>query len=158
MELDARGGATLDGGDDRGLVLDLGDDDAVGRLAGKGVGEIDVLAVEAVEERRRGGHPERVPAHVWDTSGPEPSHRPTQHAETASTLLAFLEEELHAQADAEHWPPGGDALAQDVRKAVGLQPSGCALRIADAGNHGELRLANGGRVTGHFTVPQKKGG
>ena len=53
MELDARDGAALDGGDDRALVLDLGDDAAVGRLAGKGVREVDVCAVEAFEERAR---------------------------------------------------------------------------------------------------------
>ena len=46
-------------------------------------------------------------------------------------------------ADAEHRPARGGALAQRVRD--GLEPARGALDVADAGDHGERRLADGRR-------------
>src|SRR6266508_4158217 len=123
MKLDPRKRAALHRRDEGSLVVDLGDGDRLGGRAGEGVGEVDVLSVETFEQLGRPDHAERVPAHVRDSAAAQARNAAGQNAEPAPALLALLEEELHAEADAENRPARG-------------------LRVADTGDHGQRRLAN----------------
>ena len=71
---------------------------------------------------------------------------PREEAEPAAALLALLEEELHAEADAEHRAGRRDALAQGVGEPAASSSRAAALGVADAGDHRERRLAHDGRV------------
>jgi hypothetical protein len=128
-------------------VIDGRDRDAVVcRRRGKAVREVDVLAVEAVENGARPRLRERVPAHVRDAAGPDPPHRPFEQAEPLASLLARLEQELHTHADPGDRPPRLDPRAQRVVEAVAREPGGCALDVADAGDQRERRVVHGDGV------------
>ncbi len=145
MELDAGNGARLDRGDDlSAVVLDLRDGHAIGRLGRIAVCEVDVDSFETVQERRGATDGKRVPAHVGHAARAQPPHRTAQEAEPAAALLARLEQQLHAHADAERRPSAFRAIAQGVRDV--RQAPGRALDVADAGDHRQRRLAHRVRV------------
>ena len=69
------------------------------------------------------------------------SHRPAEEAEPGAAFLAVLEQELHADADAERAAaPGRGALAQRLVDAGAREPRGCARDVTDPGDDGERRL------------------
>ncbi len=75
--------------------------------------------------------------------------RPGDEAEPgdAAVLLALVERELEAEADAERRPSRRDALAQRVVEPALAQPRHRRAGRADAGEHREIRVEHvGGRV------------
>src|SRR5439155_14233803 len=132
MELDARETLALDRSDDGATVVDVSRDgrriDGLDRVA---VGEVDILAVETVEERRRARHRERVPAHVRDALGAQATDRPFDQAEPTPALVALVAEELHPDADAEHRTRGGDPVADRVVEPIAPEALGRALDVSD---------------------------
>jgi hypothetical protein len=46
-----------------------------------------------------------------DALGSKPLDGPTQNTEAAAPLVAFLEQQLHAEADAQHGPTRGDTFS-----------------------------------------------
>ena len=122
-------------------MLDVGDRDVVLGLGRVAVGEVDVRAVEPVEQRatRRRGD-EGVPAHVRHAPRAQPAHGARAGGRARAALLALLEQELQADADAEQRARRGRALAQRLRDR--LEPARRARDVADAGDHGERRLAH----------------
>ena len=69
-------------------------------------------------------------------TGPARSPRPRPPSSLS------LEQELHADADPEHGPAGGDAIADRLVEAVGREPARRALDVADPGDHRERRVAH----------------
>ena len=104
---------------------------------------------------------EVVPAHVRHAPRADAPDRAVEELEAGAALLALAEEELHADADPEHRPAGGDAVADRVVEAVRGEPARGALDVADAGDHRERRLAHGsgvGRDRRLGTCPREGGG
>src|SRR4051812_35825776 len=100
MKLRSDERAGFDGCDDRAVVLRLRRDDRViGGTTREAVSEIDVGAVETVENDRAVPHCEFVPAHVRDAPGTQPLDGPAQKSEPAAALIGLLEQELHPDAD-----------------------------------------------------------
>ena len=138
MELDAGERAVLDGGGDRAGVVDPSNHEVVVfRLDRVAVGEVDVRAVEAIEDARRPGALELVPAHMRHRAGVEPAYPTGEQAQAFAALLALPEEELEPDADAEDRPAGPHALPQHVRKRH--QPRGGAREVADPRHDHERR-------------------
>ena len=72
---------------------------------------------------------------------PEPLDPAAEEAEPGAALLALVEEELHADADAEHGPSVADARATSASASPRrLEAAGRRARVPDAGDHGERRL------------------
>src|SRR5262249_18246773 len=117
--------------------------------AGERVGEIDVAAVETVEQDAPTDQTERVPAHVRDAPRAESLDAAGEEAEPGAALFALLEQKLHAEADAEHRSSGGGSVAQGIGQATSPEAAGGASGVADAGDHGERRLAHADRVGRH---------
>ena len=65
-----------------------------------------------------------------------------EEAETvdSAVLLALLERELEAEADAERRPPAVNALAERVIQPARAQPVHRARRRPHPGQHGEIGL------------------
>ena len=84
-----------------------------------------------------------------DAPRAQPPNRACEQPEALAALVARAEEELQADADPRHRPPGGDALAQRVVEPVAREPRGRALDVTDARDQRERRLAHEPRVDGH---------
>ena len=70
---------------------------------------------------------ELVPAHVRHGRARRAcERRPREQTEAFAAFVALLEEELEPDADAEHGPAGGDALAQHVRERLRARARRCA--------------------------------
>src|SRR5205807_9061041 len=91
------------------VVVDLGDSDRILRDAGERVREVHVPAVEPVEQVAAAADAQLVPAHVRNPPRADPLDPAGEHAEPRAALLALPEEQLHADANAEHGPAGVDA-------------------------------------------------
>src|SRR5206468_12561945 len=124
VELDAGEHAALDGGHDATVVVDLGDGGAAVRPGCVAVGEVDVGSVEAVEQLGRPEDDECVPAHVRHTARVEAPYRSVEQTQPATAFLALVEEELHADADAEDGAMGGCARTERIGEPVALQTVG----------------------------------
>ncbi len=123
-----------------------------GSVAVVGVDEVDVRAVgDAVEDRVRAPGLQPVPAHVRHRELPlEAPDAAGQEAEAgvASVLLALLEEELHADADAEEGLSLLDRLAQDRHEAPPFDLGHGGRERPVAGQHERVGAAQGLRVPG----------
>ena len=82
------------------------------------MGEVDVRAVETVEDARRPGERELVPAHVRHGRRVELANTAGEQTQALAPLVALLEEDLEPDADAEHRPAGIDAVAQHSPRAA----------------------------------------
>ena len=107
------------------------------------MGEVDVGAVEAVEQLAVAGRAASVFQPMCGTRRAcEPAHRAAEEAEPGAALVALLEQELHADADAEHRPAGRRAVSQRLVDAGAREPGGRARDVTDAGDDRERRLAH----------------
>ena len=90
-----------------------------------GVHEVEALVGQAVEQHAARGGVDGVPAHVrqdrrlqlLDDAGPLAAA-----LGVVAVLDAAVEEDLHADADAEHRPPAGQPAVDDPRAVDGAQP------------------------------------
>src|SRR5688572_23136155 len=127
----------------------------IGRLRKVRVHEVHPIAVADVRERGRApadGQP--IPSHVGHLqaeTGGKAHHAAAEYPEPpdAGRLLAFLEEDLHADADAEERPAGSGGLAYGAdqpgaREILHARPERALPRQDDAGR---ARDASG--VAGH---------
>src|SRR5262245_23761859 len=139
MELDAREGAALDGGDNRPVMLRLGGDKrAIDGLARVRMGKVDVRAVETASDAAAVHDSELVPAHVRDAARFEPAHRSGEDPQAEAALLALLEEELHADADPEHGPVSRDPAAQRGVQAEAFEPTDGGRDVTHTRDDGQI--------------------
>ena len=110
------------------------------------MGEVDVLAVEAVEERASASRRSAFQPMCGTVRRLETRDGAGEQAEPLAALVALLEEELHADADAEQGPAVAGPLAQRLVDAGSREPGSGARGVPDAGDDGERRLADLGRV------------
>ncbi len=104
------------------VVVRRGDHHVLGGVAVVGVDEVDVGAVlDSVEERVGTVTPQPVPAHVGNRQRSVDSpHAARKEAEAPveAVLLALLEEDLHADADAQERLPGRGGLLEHPHEAA----------------------------------------
>src|SRR5690606_10187930 len=159
--------AVLDGGDEPAAVLGPRDEGpADGRVRGQvlargerpggvGVDEVEALVLVAPEPPGALGAVHGVPAHVRHDVGLEPVDEsgplPEPVGERA-VLVALLEHDLHADADAEHGPPAGEAAAHDLVAAHAAQPGHDGRERPHAGHDEAVRVLRAGAVGGQLDV------
>ena len=160
MELRGRERAVLDGGDEAfspvlgprhqwsdGAVVG----DEVPGPGGVGVHEVEPLVLDAREQARAGRHLDRVPAHVGHDVGLEPGDQPRPLVAPVgldAVLDASGEEDLHADADAEHRTPAGEPPADDPLALDRTQPGHARGVRPDTGHDEAVRRERGVEVAG----------
>ena len=139
--------AALDRGDDRAAVVDLGDGDRLAGRAAERVREVDVLAVEAVEERGRAG--QRGACSSPCAARAAPCSRRTGPRRTPSprppSSLSSKRSCMPRQMPSTGRPAATRSRRASARSACFELARG-RLGVADAGDHGERRVADDGRV------------
>ncbi len=140
--------AALDRSDDRAVVVDRGDRDAlVGRDGGEAVGEVHLGALRPSSSADGRVSLQCIPAHVRDAAGVSDARTRAVEQPEATLPPSSL-------SSKRSWRPTqmptvgrsrGDAFADgDVEAALG-ESAGGALDVPDAGDDGERCLAHLGR-------------
>jgi hypothetical protein len=110
VELDTRDGPALDGGDD---PPSWSTSATATPSAGSQANEC--AKYTSARRGRRGGRRARDPSVFQPMCGTRSARSrltgPAQHTEAAAALVAFLEQQLHAEADAQHGPTRGDTFS-----------------------------------------------
>ena len=119
------------------MIGDCGRDVVVDRLDREAVGEVDVLPVEALEQRRGPGQARVCSSPCAAPFGRAHGARDPREARARRRPRRCAEEQLHADADAEHGPPCSRALADRLVEADACESSRGALDVADSRDHGE---------------------
>ncbi len=139
---------TLTVADDAGEDLAVaGDGDDVGgviRLDDVGVDEIEVIFLGGMIAGGLLDPAHAVPSDLRHLDlGTERANPTLQQTEPASiSFLLVLEEELHAEADAQERPPIGDDFADDVDQPELVEPVHRGTGRADAGENDGVGLAH----------------
>ena len=120
-----------------------------------GVHEVEALVGEAVEQGGALRRLDGVPAHVrqdrrlelLDDAGPL-----TAAVGVAAVLDAALEQDLHADADAQHGAAAGEAPADDLRSVDGTEPLHAGGESTHPRNDEAVGVQGGLRVRRHGHV------